>query len=136
ARRSFLDALTLATSSQRERSLAQSFETLGHLTHLIQDASVPAHTRNDAHPSIPVPFLGAFIPLNPDWYEDWVEDTRENNRRLFDALLALPPTRPLNSVLRSNDPAAPVAIAGLLDTDQITIHDPAPPILGPAETGI
>jgi hypothetical protein len=37
-----------------ERRLADTFDTLGHLTHLVQDASVPAHTRNDAHPSIPV----------------------------------------------------------------------------------
>ena len=136
ARRSFLDALTLAAPGQREQSLARSFETLGHLTHLIQDASVPAHTRNDAHPSIPVPFLGTFIPLNPDWYEDWVENTREKNRDLFDELLALPPRRPLKGVLRSNDPAAPVAIAGLLDADQVNMDDPAPPVLGPAESGI
>ncbi|MBL4644552.1 MAG: hypothetical protein JKX80_01665 [Candidatus Pacebacteria bacterium] len=30
----------------------RAFETLGHIIHLIQDASVPDHTRNDAHPPL------------------------------------------------------------------------------------
>jgi hypothetical protein len=136
ARRAFLDALTLSTPDSRERRLADTFDTLGHLTHLVQDASVPAHTRNDAHPSIPVPFLNTFIPLNSDWYEDWVEDTRLTDRAAFDRLLALSPTRPLRLVLHSSDPAAPVGIAGLIDTDQLMADGPAPSIFGPASSGI
>ena len=136
ARRAFLDALTLPAPDRRERRLADTFDTLGHLTHLVQDASVPAHTRNDAHPSIPVPFLNTLIPLNPDWYEDWVEDTRLTDRAAFDRLLALSPTRPLRLVLHSSDPAAPVAIAGLIDTDQVMADGPAPSIFGPASSGI
>jgi hypothetical protein len=136
ARRAFLDALTLSAPDSRERRLAETFDTLGHLTHLVQDASVPAHTRNDAHPSIPLPFITTFVPLNPDWYEDWVEDTRLANRVAFDSLLALSPTRPLRLVLHSSDPAAPVGIAGLIDTDQVMADGPAPPVFGPASSGI
>src|SRR5258705_5724808 len=134
ARRGFLDALTLPAPDARERRLAETFDTLGHLTHLVQDASVPAHTRNDAHPSIP--FFGTFIPLNPDWYEDWVEDTRLTDADTFTGLLALPPIRPLRLVLHSSDPAAPVGIAGLIDTDQVTADGAGPSIFGPANTGI
>jgi len=134
ARRTFLDALTLPTLDARERRLAETFNALGHLTHLVQDASVPAHTRNDPHPSIP--FFGTFIPLNPDWYEDWVEETRLSDPDAFAALVALPPKRPLRLVLYSSDPAAPVGIAGLIDTDQVSADGPAPSIFGPATTGI
>jgi hypothetical protein len=134
ARRAFLDALTLPAPDARERRLAETFDTLGHLTHLVQDASVPAHARDDAHPSIP--FLGTFLPLNPDWYEDWVEDTRLNRQDEFDALLALSPVKPLRLVLHSSDPAAPVGIAGLIDTDQVTADGPPPSIFGPANTGM
>jgi hypothetical protein len=50
ARRHHLDALTRTTKEDqgnipgRDSALAEMFETLGHLTHLIQDAAVPAHT--------------------------------------------------------------------------------------------
>ncbi|MBI2039018.1 MAG: hypothetical protein HYT22_01930 [Candidatus Niyogibacteria bacterium] len=46
------------------RDKNRGLETLGHILHLIQDASVPDHTRNDPHPSI------------LDWgspYEHWTE---------------------------------------------------------------
>jgi len=134
ARRAFLDALTLQSPDEREQRFAETFSALGHLTHLIQDASVPAHVRNDAHPSLPL--FGAFIPLNPDWYEDWVEATRTTRRDVFIEFVGLPPVRPLSLVLRSIDPAAPVAIAGLIDTEQVTTDGPVPSILGPANTGI
>src|SRR3972149_914301 len=56
--RRHLDALTGADRagrlnsrpSGREQTFAEGFLGLGHLTHLIQDATVPAHVRNDAHP--------------------------------------------------------------------------------------
>ncbi len=42
--------------------IEQAFFALGHILHLIEDASVPDHTRNDAHP----PFDGGGSP-----YENW-----------------------------------------------------------------
>lgn len=134
ARRAFLEALTSPTAEAREQRLAQTLDTLGHLTHLVQDASVPAHVRNDPHPSIPL--LGTLLPLNPDWYEDWVEARRTRGDAIFDELLALPPKRPLRLVLQSIDPDAPVGIAGLIDTDQLGPDGPAPAVFGPPSVGI
>lgn len=40
-----------SSSSEREAHLAEVFLGLGHLTHLVEDASVPSHSRNTFHPS-------------------------------------------------------------------------------------
>ncbi|TAK10127.1 hypothetical protein EPO44_00405 [bacterium] len=62
ARRHYLNALTHPNKLDRDTAFANTFEALGRLTHLPQDASVPAHVRNDLHPR----------PLgNPDWTEGW-----------------------------------------------------------------
>jgi hypothetical protein len=45
-RQYFYDALTTGS----EESFAKTFEGLGHLIHLLQDAAQPAHVKNDAHP--------------------------------------------------------------------------------------
>lgn len=42
-------ALTDTTEAQRQMNFAQTFRGLGHQMHLIQDATVPEHVRNDAH---------------------------------------------------------------------------------------
>ncbi|MGH7354275.1 MAG: hypothetical protein ACRELS_06800 [Candidatus Rokuibacteriota bacterium] len=47
ARRAFGSALTLPAPAEREAALALTFETLGHVMHLVQDLAVPAHVRND-----------------------------------------------------------------------------------------
>ncbi len=43
-----------------------AFVALGHVLHLVEDATVPAHTRLDAHPE-------------GDPYEKWVKDAIQNN---------------------------------------------------------
>lgn len=76
----------------RKGELARAYTTLGHIVHLIQDATVPAHTHLDQHgpPSgddyedyvtsqmiseteslLPVPPAGAPIPEFPDPWEAW-----------------------------------------------------------------
>ena len=47
ARTTYLGGLTLAKPSDSEAALAQTFETLGHVMHLVEDLAVPAHARND-----------------------------------------------------------------------------------------
>jgi hypothetical protein len=47
ARQHFFDALTL--KDNREQFLAETFYTLGHVIHHIQDMAQPQHTRNDSH---------------------------------------------------------------------------------------
>lgn len=45
----FLAGLRLPDAAAREQALGDLFTTLGHLTHLVSDISVPEHSRNDAH---------------------------------------------------------------------------------------
>ena len=42
-------ALTAVSKSERDKNFAHLFSSLGHVIHLIQDLSQPAHTRNDNH---------------------------------------------------------------------------------------
>ncbi len=49
ARESYFKALTGTDAAQRQQNWADTFESLGHLIHLVQDAASPAHTRNDLH---------------------------------------------------------------------------------------
>jgi hypothetical protein len=51
ARRAYYDALTRPAVSDRDIALGKVFETLGHVTHLIQDMAQPQHVRSDAHPT-------------------------------------------------------------------------------------
>ena len=138
ARRYFLDTLRGETRAQRERTLVETFEALGHLTHLIQDAAVPAHVRDDPHPSFII--FGRRIPINPDWYEDWVDDIRESDPVLFGELLNQPPVAPPVSVFTpTDDPQAPVPVARLIDTDRFrsalaNIDVTAEPAIGIAES--
>jgi hypothetical protein len=55
ARDAYYEALTGTTIDQRKSKYAQTFRTLGHLIHHVQDAAVPSHTRNDNHLQ-PFPF--------------------------------------------------------------------------------
>jgi len=48
-RQYYLDALTARRKGDRDQALADTFEGLGRLIHLIQDVASPAHTRNDPH---------------------------------------------------------------------------------------
>ncbi len=47
ARTAYLDALTKPDPGDREAALAQTFQALGQVMHLVQDVAVPAHVRND-----------------------------------------------------------------------------------------
>jgi hypothetical protein len=55
---------TNISQEERERFYAWTLQALGHTLHLIQDASVPAHTRNDLH--------GILEP-----FESWTYKNRE-----------------------------------------------------------
>ncbi len=100
ARRTFYDALTTNDQMKRVDLLTRSFEALGHLIHLVQDAAQPAHTRNDPH----LPFFAPF--------EEFVEKVRERDPDLFDSLTANPSFDP--ALLSLHSPA-PIPIASLID---------------------
>lgn len=109
ARRHYFTALTARTSGERQEAFARTFFALGHLMHMVQDASVPAHVRNDPH-------------LLRDGYEQWVEAIRASTdpgrRALFTSLLEQPPVRPAPAIFTRTDSArAPVPVARLIDRD-------------------
>src|SRR4030095_4735638 len=64
ARRLYYEALTEANAGHREERWADLFRALGQIMHLVVDASVPEHTRNDPHP------LGGLTSTSS--YEYWV----------------------------------------------------------------
>jgi hypothetical protein len=43
----FYKSLIHPAGINRERYMAETFLTLGHVLHLLQDMAVPAHTRDD-----------------------------------------------------------------------------------------
>jgi Tol biopolymer transport system component len=49
AREYFYRALTSETNIEMEDNFANCFRSLGQIMHLVQDAAVPDHTRNDVH---------------------------------------------------------------------------------------
>lgn len=52
---------------------AITFQSLGHIMHLIQDASVPAHTRNDLHTSLS---LRGIDLAEPEPFEKWTKNMK------------------------------------------------------------
>ena len=65
----------------------RGLEALGHVLHLIQDASVPDHTRNDPHP----PFFDELLnQASP--YEGWTKNFDEDN---IDVVSKLDKKKPL-----------------------------------------
>lgn len=78
-RKYYYNALTSPIKGDRDTNFANSFRGIGQLMHLIQDMSVPDHTRDDGYHAL---FAG---------YEEWVRDTQtpnsivENNTILRDA---------------------------------------------------
>ena len=120
ARRRYADALTGSDQDARDSAFAALFRTLGQIMHLVVDASVPLHVRNDPHPGGPL--YGN--------YEHWVEEqhglpgspeeqnfinTFLSNPFAFDTSILQQPT---------NDSLAPVPVARLIDTDTYQGTDP------------
>jgi hypothetical protein len=108
ARASYFQALTATTDAARQKAYTETFQALGQLIHLIQDAASPAHTRNDAH-------LCCLSGVGDrDEFHAWAELADNRNHALslpsqrFDpSILTLPP-----------NPLAPVPIARILDTER------------------
>lgn len=66
ARDSYYEALTATTVADRMLHYGETFKSLGYLIHLVQDAAVPSHTRNDTHISL-------FGIGNADGFHGWAE---------------------------------------------------------------
>jgi len=129
ARRLQYLVLTTADARQREAYAADLFRTLGQIMHLVVDASVPEHVRNDPHP------LGAvsrnvLASRTAGNYEYWVS---EQQARLGDAAftaryLASPigPAGVLGLPPPSGEGIATLPVARLIDTDRYEGARPDP----------
>lgn len=67
---------TNMNESERNKFFAWTFRALGQLAHLVEDSSVPSHTRNDVH-------------ILPE-YEKFVDNIRKNNPSEFQNFLSNP----------------------------------------------
>ncbi len=109
-------ALTAPSDTSQANFYSLCFRGLGQLMHLIQDASVPAHTRNDFH-----------YVYN---YEDWVESMRTSKKPAEQAQftsIVNTPALPLSPYLLSRvgyNPYATIPVAGLFDTDSYNGTNP------------
>ncbi len=115
ARSYFYQALIATSKTQRESQFVNTFRALGQLMHLIQDASVPLHVRNDIH-----------ILYN---YETWLGDIQnseeEEDVRIYNEILSKNPIPFDESILDlTPNPLARIPIAKMLDTDQYSGSNP------------
>ncbi|TFG90903.1 MAG: hypothetical protein E4H16_00880 [Candidatus Atribacteria bacterium] len=101
----FYNALTAPTKSERDENFAQTFRGLGQLMHLVQDLSVPAHTRADGH-----------IMYN---YETWARDNANINN-----ISTYAPEYFDSSALETPNSPADVPFANLFDTNQYAGSNP------------
>ena len=108
AREYLYKGLTLTDKKKRDSAMANCFRALGQLMHLIQDASVPAHVRNDIH-----------IMYH---YENWLEDMRtrgsEEDARIFASFIANPISFDPSILNSTPNPLAPIPIAKIIDSDK------------------
>jgi hypothetical protein len=146
ARERFYRGLTLPTSVEREAAFADLFRTLGQMMHLVQDASVPAHTRNDPHLRLKV---GSVVLYHdPDSYERSVDELAADPTAFATFMAPLAPVLPAEGIYgpvgissRVDRASAPVPVSALIDSGQYVGTNPevtatpgdGPPVIGLAE---
>ena len=70
ARNYFYQSLSATTATDREEKLANAFQAVGQVMHLVEDLAAPAHVRNDIH-----------LPVNTqkDLYEEFTDENANKN---------------------------------------------------------
>lgn len=123
ARRLYYAALIETEPLKREALWAVLFRALGQIMHLVVDASVPEHTRNDIHP------VGALKLGNS--YENWVGRQHEGStaqEAQFVARYLGAPIGFAEELLESGgtdgEPAELLPVARLVDADRYTGTNP------------
>ena len=123
ARRLYYEALTEPDPALREALWADLFRALGQIMHLVVDASVPEHTRNDMHP------LGGLIRGGS--YEYWVSGQHQTPalEAQFIATYLSAPIGFLSDILTLTPPKgeiiATVPVARLIDADRYDGTNPS-----------
>lgn len=138
ARRLYYDALTEPDPVRREAMWADLFRALGQIMHLVVDASVPEHARNDVH------LLGAVKLQNS--YERWVGDQHRagvaSELEFLSKYLSAPVgfgAEILHQAAPGGERLAMVPVARLIDADrydgsnpQVTVNPSDPRAPAPA----
>lgn len=140
ARRLHYEVLTTDDAREREAKAADLFRALGQIMHLVVDASVPDHVRNDAHPfgTVSREVLRSRTAGN---YEYWVSDQQARlGDTEFTKLYLSGPIGPDALTTRSGSPAgesvARVPVARLLDADRYLREAPDPNVTLSGPIGI
>jgi hypothetical protein len=122
ARRLYYQALIEPNANTRERLWADLFLTLGQIMHLVVDASVPEHTRNDPHP------FGGLTSTSS--YEYWVSGQHPTPElaapfvaRFLSAPIGFVPEI-LQWPVPSGEHIARVPVARLIDADRYDGSNP------------
>ncbi len=143
ARLFYLAALTDPDPGNREQAFADTFRALGQVMHLIVDASVPEHVRNDLHPKEGI--CRQFGLRCYGNYEYWISDEHEKpgkteqgfiDRFLSTTAITNKKVTLAETILQqpTGDPGAPAPVARLIDTKTYKDTTPTDPTvtLGPA----
>jgi hypothetical protein len=105
ARQRFHDFLTGLGQADRDAALADVARALGQMSHLIQDATSPPHTRNDPH-------------LVHDGYEATMERFRLEVAPVFEQIVNRPQVGADPAIFTATgDNQAPAVLARLIDSD-------------------
>ena len=137
ARELYLQALTAPDARAREEAAADMFRALGQIMHLVVDASVPEHTRADAHP-LGTLLREALRRRRAGNYEYWVSDqhTRSSDTetaaaegefraRYLSSPIGFDPAM-FTIPLPSGETRARVPVARLIDADKYQGDSPDP----------
>ncbi|MHB8881185.1 MAG: hypothetical protein ACYC69_06700 [Thermodesulfovibrionales bacterium] len=137
ARDYYYDALTGKIKEKREERLAMTFRSVGQVMHLLADASVPEHVRNDIHvfpingeTEIVGPYIRRFlgdITLGTRTYETWAKA----NVRNLSYTGAQPDVSIWNGAISDKD--APVPINPLWDLNKYQDQNPTSWVPGTAD---
>jgi hypothetical protein len=133
ARKHFYWALASSNATDREGRWADTLRAVGHAMHFVEDASVPEHVRNDTHiHEAALRYVGIHGYGN---YESWIGDLHKEAGDVpgFVQRFLSRTTPPDATILTqgTGDPAVPVPIARLIDTDRYTGADASVTLTGP-----
>jgi hypothetical protein len=122
-------ALTLPATAEREVAFADLFRTLGQAMHLVQDGSVPAHTRNDPH--LRLKLRDIVLYHDPDSYEKSVDELAADPIAFARFMASLSVVRPSDGIYgpiagssRVDRTSAPVPVSALIDSGQYVGSNP------------
>ena len=110
ARNYFYNALTALNKTDRDNNFEKCFRAIGQLMHLVQDAAVPAHVRNESH-------------ATGNNFETYIGSLSQNSIDTLIHATVFVPYSGLTSRVGYNTHAT-IPIAGLFDTDQYTGQNP------------